>query len=266
MMSGTIDPDRVRALTDAAGVTFADAARDAGLNPAHLGADPETAARIGLFLELHIEQGRGLIDLDSPVAVASSILAHGRWRLAFRGQGNHAGATAMQGRQDPLVAAARAVTAIRDTALSIAGSRATVGRIEVTPGGTNVIPSSVTSWLDARGETAKDTRLLVAEIARLSDGLAAEEGCSVVVTEESWSDAVSFDARLLERLSSALGGVPALASGAGHDAGVLSSVAPTAMLFVRNPTGISHAPEEWAELEDTLAGIDALETVLRSLL
>ncbi|TFC58444.1 allantoate amidohydrolase [Cryobacterium sp. TMB1-7] len=264
LLSGAIDADTARALTDRAGITLAEAAKTAGLNPAHLGRDQAALDRIGIFLELHVEQGRRLIDLGEPVAVASSILAHGRWRLSFTGQGNHAGATPMTGRRDPMVAAAHAIVAVQQAALANPGARATVGRIEAIPGGTNVIPSVVTAWLDARADTDDQARAVVADItARLQ---APHSGCAATVVEESWTGTVTFDPELAARLALALGGVPALATGAGHDAGVLAARLPTAMLFVRNPTGISHSPEEFATLADCLAGVEALDTLLRELL
>jgi N-carbamoyl-L-amino-acid hydrolase len=264
LLSGAIDPDVARALTDRTGLTLAEAAVTAGLNPAHLGRDQQALDRIGIFLELHVEQGRGLIDLGEPLAVASSILAHGRWRLSFTGQGNHAGATLMAGRRDPMVAAAHAIVAVQQAALASPGSRATVGRIEAVPGGTNVIPSAVHAWLDARAETDAQALAVVADI---TDRLhSAHTGCAASVVEESWTSTVTFDPELAARLALALGGIPALPTGAGHDAGVLAARLPTAMLFVRNPTGISHSPEEFATLDDCLAGVDALHTVLRELL
>ena len=264
LLSGAIDPDTARSLTDRAGITLAEAAATAGLNPAHLGRDQQALDRIGIFLELHVEQGRGLIDLGEPLAVASSILAHGRWRLSFTGQGNHAGATLMTDRRDPMVAAAHAIVSVQEAALASPGSRATVGRIEAVPGGTNVIPSAVHAWLDARAETDAQARAVVADItARVQ---APHAGCSATVVEESWTSTVTFDPGLAARLALALGGIPALPTGAGHDAGVLASALPTAMLFVRNPTGISHSPEEFATLADCLAGVEALDTLLRELL
>ncbi|NQX29104.1 allantoate amidohydrolase [Microbacteriaceae bacterium VKM Ac-2854] len=249
-----------QSLTDAEGITLAEAARDAGLDPALLGRDDEALARIGLFIELHIEQGRGLIDLGAPLAVASSILAHGRWRLRFRGQGDHAGTTRMRERRDPMVAAARAIVAVQEAALDTADARATVGRLRVTPGGTNVIASSVDAWLDARAGSDADTRALVAEI----EGRVRRVDPDVELIEESWSSLVRFDGTAA--ISQALGGVPLLASGAGHDAGVLATRVPSAMVLVRNPSGVSHAPEEFAEHEDCLAGVDGLERLLRSVL
>ncbi|TFD29847.1 allantoate amidohydrolase [Cryobacterium cryoconiti] len=269
LLTGGIDAGRARALVDADGVTLAEAAHRAGLDPAHLGVDREALARIGLFIELHVEQGRGLIDLGRPVAVASSILAHGRWRLTVTGQGNHAGATLMGDRRDPLLAAARAVVAVQDEALNHPGARATVGRLEVVPGGTNVIASSVHAWLDARAPTDAATRDLVTAIEAAVGEAVTVNGCSVAVTEESWTGTVTFDAVLVGRFRAVLGGgalVPALPTGAGHDAGVLAASVPSAMLFVRNPTGVSHSPEEFAEVDDCVAGIDALASLLRSLL
>jgi N-carbamoyl-L-amino-acid hydrolase len=258
LMVGAIDPDRVLALRDADGVTFADAAKRVGFSTAHLGADPAAVARIGVFVELHIEQGRGLVELGSAIAAASRILAHGRWTLTFRGQGNHAGATRMADRDDPMVSAARAVLEIEQAARSVTGARATVGRIAAIPGGANVIASSVTLSLDARASSDAETRALVADIA---DRVGATE-----FVENSWSPEVAFDAGLIEAMAEAVGPMPVLPSGAGHDAGILASAVPSAMLFVRNPTGISHAPEEFAEPADRAAGVAALDRVLRSLL
>lgn len=145
LLTGAIDPYRARSLTDSSGTTFAEASRCAGIDPAHLGPDPETLGRIGTFVELHVEQGRGLIDLGRPVAVASSILGHGRWRLSFTGEGNHAGTTLMTDRSDPMVAAARLITAVQAQARAISGARATVGRIVPVPAAPTSSPLAWTS-------------------------------------------------------------------------------------------------------------------------
>src|SRR5215472_1923795 len=130
---GQADPAQVRGLRDPDGVTFERAARYAGLDPSGLG-PVRWAAEAAGFVELHVEQGRGLADLGQPVAVGTAILAHGRWRMEFTGEGNHAGTTRMAGRRDPVVATSRAVLAARDLALAAdnapadSNARATVGR------------------------------------------------------------------------------------------------------------------------------------------
>jgi beta-ureidopropionase / N-carbamoyl-L-amino-acid hydrolase len=241
------------------------------VDPARIGRDDDRLAELAAFVELHVEQGRALADLGAPVAVASGILAHGRWRLRFTGEGNHAGATPMAGRRDPLAAAAAAILAARANATSHddprngRNARATVGRLGVVPGGTNVIASRVDAWLDLRGDADASTRSLLAEVLAAAEEAAAEYGCALEVTEESYVDAVTFDLALRDRLGEALGGPPVLATGAGHDAGVLAAELPTAMLFVRNPTGVSHSPFETASDDDCRAGVEALTAVLRDL-
>lgn len=265
LMTGAIDADKARSLRDDQGTTFAEAAAANGIDPRFLGQDRETLSKIGTFVELHVEQGRGLIDLDRAVAIGSSILGHGRWRLSVHGQGNHAGTTLMADRKDPMVAAARIIVSIRDSAKSHPRARATVGRLQPVPGGTNVIASRVDFWLDVRHPDDAVTAAVVEDILGNARFLAAEEGCSVELREESLSRTVHFDRPLRDCLELLLPDSPVLDTGAGHDAGVLSEVTPTAMLFVRNPTGISHSPEEHVENDDAETGAAALATALEGL-
>jgi len=256
IITGALDAERARGLRDADGRTMAEAMTAAGHEPARLGPDPETLARIGAFVELHVEQGRGLADLDRPVAVGSSIWPHGRWRLDLAGEANHAGTTRLEDRRDPMLALAAAVLSAREAATA-QGCVATVGKVRVEPNGVNAIPSAVTAWLDARGPAAPGVRAVV-------DAVAARAGVAPV--EESWTAETTFDGTLSRQLTGLLDDAPLLATGAGHDAGILAAAGiPTAMLFVRNPTGVSHSPAEHAETEDCLAGIEALTTVAREL-
>ena len=116
VITGVLSPDRALALRDADGVTMAEAMRAAGRQPERLGPDPEALARIGSFIELHIEQGRGLIDLGRAVAVGSGLWAHGRWRIEIPGEANHAGTTRLSDRRDAVIGCARAVLAARAAA------------------------------------------------------------------------------------------------------------------------------------------------------
>lgn len=267
LLTGKITADRARALTDREGDTLADVFARGGIDPHRIGRDDEALGRIGRFIELHIEQGRGLIDLNEPIAIASSVLGHGRWRVRVTGQGNHAGTTLMRDRSDPMVAAAAMVSAVSALAREVDDARATVGRFEPFPGGTNVIASAVDFWLDARHLDDATTRALVARIAAACEEIAAAHGCAVTVSEESWSPTVDFDAGVARELAAALPSAPLLGTGAGHDAGILSEFVPSGMLFTRNPSGISHSPEEHAEDADAnhsaVALADALQGMLR---
>ncbi|GAA4025178.1 allantoate amidohydrolase [Arthrobacter methylotrophus] len=266
LLTGAIAVDKALNLRDVDGNTFADVARGNRLDPRRVGRDPEAIARIGDFVELHVEQGKGLGHGGPAIAVGSSILGHGRWKLSVSGQGNHAGTTLMADRADPMVAAAQIVVAVRDTAARQPDARATVGRLTPVPGGTNVIASRVDLWLDARHPDDAVTAQLISAIYGVAREIAASEGCAVTLTEESYSGTVHFDPGLSRRIGELLPGAPVLATGAGHDAGVLAGHVPSAMLFVRNPSGISHSPEEYVADEDTAAGAIALADVLEGLL
>ncbi|GAA1830248.1 allantoate amidohydrolase [Actinomadura chokoriensis] len=261
LLAGAIDPARARALTDGDGHTFAEVMHNAGLDPEAIGPDDGLLGRIACYVELHVEQGRAL---DVPVGVASSIVPHGRWRFGFTGEGNHAGTTALADRRDPMLPFARMVIAAREAA-ERNGTVATIGKVGVVPGGVNAIASSVTAWLDARGPADDAVRRTVKEVDEAARVAARPHRVSVDLAEESYTEIVDFNLALRDRVATALGGVPVLPTGAGHDAGVLSARLPTAMLFVRNPTGVSHAPAEFAEPADCLAGVEALTAVLDDL-
>jgi N-carbamoyl-L-amino-acid hydrolase len=262
LATGAIEPDHALGLKDAGGSTLAEVMGARGRDPRAAGR-AEWLADVKYYVELHVEQGRWLAPHAAAVGVASAIWPHGRWRLDFCGQGNHAGATAMVDRYDPMLTYAAAVLAARELALD-SGQRATMGRVEVEPGSTNSIPSRVTAWLDARAESGAELDALVAGIIDRAETAAREDGTTVEVRAESITGAVEFDAALQHRLAALLD-APVLPTGAGHDAGILGAILPTAMLFVRNPTGISHAPQESAAPEDIDAGVTALARVVREL-
>ncbi len=262
LVTGALSADKALGLKDRDGLTLAEVMTARGRDPRNVGRT-DLLDSIGTFVELHVEQGRSLVHSDAAVGVATAIWPHGRWRLDFCGEANHAGATLMQDRHDPMQAYAATVLASRQLATD-AGARATFGRLEVEPGGTNAIPSRVRAWLDARAADEGELDRMVDDIVRQARAAAEHDGTTVTLTTESVSPAVEFDVPLRDRLASLLD-APVLPTGAGHDAGVLSPHVPTAMLFVRNPTGVSHSPAELAEDADCEAGVDALATVVRSL-
>ncbi|HTY70929.1 MAG TPA: allantoate amidohydrolase [Actinomycetes bacterium] len=254
LLSGALPPARLRDLRDRDGRTAADALAELDLpappGPADLLQTPSA------FVELHVEQGRDLVDRGAAVAVATAIRPHGRWRLDLPGRADHAGTTALADRDDPMLHLADAVLAARQEA-EAAAALATVGRVHVEPNATNAIPSLVRAWLDVRGADETSVRAVVT-------GVGAAAGVEPV--EESWSPETRFPEQLRERLAATLGGVPRIPTGAGHDAGVLAAAGvPAAMIFVRNPSGVSHSPVEHAEPGDCVSGVLALADVLEEL-
>jgi hydantoinase/carbamoylase family amidase len=265
LLTGLLPPGTARELRDGAGVSLADAMTSAGCDPARLGPDEELVASIGAFVELHVEQGRAL---DAAIGVAQGIWPHGRWRFGFTGRADHAGTARLPDRRDPMLPYATTVLAARECAARL-GTLATFGKVLAEPGGVNAVSSSVRAWLDARAPDQESLALTVDETRAAAELAAAEHGVELAIAVESVTPPVGFNpdlrARIVGTLATAGIGAPVLPTGAGHDSGVLASRVPTAMLFVRNPTGVSHAPAEHAELADCELGVTALAAVLEDL-
>jgi acetylornithine deacetylase/succinyl-diaminopimelate desuccinylase-like protein len=210
----------------------------------------------GAWVELHHEQGPRLALADEPLALVTAIVGYKRAERVIEGRAGHAGTTPMEGRDDALVAAAEEVLRIRDVARGIDGAVATVGRLDVEPGGVNVIPGRVRLTIDARAPD--DERL-----ARLLDGLGIDAAGATPPTRLGGPPVDALRAAIAAR------GLPVveLASGAGHDAGVLARAGvPSAMLFVRALNGgLSHSPDELSSPEDAALAVDVLTDALDGL-
>jgi acetylornithine deacetylase/succinyl-diaminopimelate desuccinylase-like protein len=207
------------------------------------------------FLELHVEQGPRLEMLDAPLAVVSGIAASARGEVVFEGAAGHAGTTPMAARRDALVEAAGFVLQLRDAAAAVEEGVATVGRIAVEPGASNVIPCRVVVSVDVR---APDE----ARVERMLDVVPAELPRTAAVPMSAVPTAalrVELEARELP--------VVTLPSGAGHDAGVLAAAGvPTGMLFVRSLNGgVSHSPDEHSDAGDIEQAVAVLGGALRRL-
>ena len=208
------------------------------------------------FLELHIEQGPRLAEAGAALGVVTSIVGVARGQLVVEGHAGHAGTTPMATRDDALVKAAELVLRIRDAARSIDGAVATVGQLEIEPGAANVIPSRVTVEVDARAPDSERCR-------RLVDMLGLEPTYRSAPAQL----APELQALLREEIESRGLPVVELASGAGHDAGILAAAGvPSAMLFVRSLSGgVSHSPDEHSSEEDVALAVEVLTAALRSL-
>jgi allantoate deiminase len=208
------------------------------------------------FLELHVEQGPRLADRDVPVGIVTGIVGYARGELVVLGREGHAGTTPMPARDDALVTAAAEILRVRDAALGIEDAVATIGIVEVEPGGANVIPSRVRMSLDAR---APDTERLNALVAAI--------GFEPAYRVEPARFTGSAREALREEIVARGLDVVELPSGAGHDAGILASAGvDAAMLFVRSLNGgVSHSPDEASSDEDVELATDVLAGALRRL-
>jgi N-carbamoyl-L-amino-acid hydrolase len=258
---GRLDVADVLARRDDDGITLADAMRAFGADPDGLPDAPSWLGRLRGFVELHIDQTRELAVLGAPAGAVGSLAARMRLALTFEGRADHAGTTRRSERRDALAAAARLIVAADELAGDDPDFLVTAARILVEPNAFTTVPAAVRLWIDAR--TPDDGRL-----AGWRDGLEARAaelaratGVRIGITTASRSEGVGFDGRVLSEMRE----LPRLVCFAGHDAGILAPAKPAGMVFVRNPSGISHAPEEEVDMEDAAAAANALLTTLERL-
>lgn len=256
-LAGTLDATLLQ-VCDEHGVAMAQALRDFDVDPLEI---PRCAAAgdIVAYLEAHIEQGPLLELMGAPLGVVTAIAGQSRLRFEWTGAGGHAGTVPMQSRADALTAACRWALAVERLAQETMGLVATVGRIDVEPNVPNCIPRRVRASLDIRHHDDAVRAAAIAPLVEFAEQLARDSRLGVRVEYDHQHDAVAMDAELTERLAesaAAAGFEPMrLVSGAGHDAGVMATVAPAAMLFVRSPGGVSHHPDEAVTREDVAAVI-----------
>ncbi|WP_349781288.1 allantoate amidohydrolase [Xanthomonas arboricola] len=236
-------------VTDAAGTDVASALAEWGLDIAHIQQAARAPGSVLAYLETHIEQGPVLEAEGLPVGIVTAIAAQRRFALRFDGRAGHAGTTTMALRRDALSAAAEALLAIEGIAR--AGSDdlvATVGKLQVAPGATNVVPGRVDCTLDVRAGDDATRDAAVLEIERALARISKTRNIAIAIDPLQTLAASPCAPALMTRLQHAVaaqGIAPRqLVSGAGHDAMVMAALCPTAMLFVRCAGGISHHPDE----------------------
>jgi allantoate deiminase len=259
-------PEDVLDQKDAQGVLMRDALLAFGGDPERAGAlrRPDVAA----FVEAHIEQGPVLEAEGLPIGVVTAIAGATRLEVGVDGVAGHAGATPMGLRRDAMTAAAEMVLAIEAYARNeLASLVATVGRLQVWPGATNVIPGHVQLAVDIRAPDDARRNVAVTDISERIEDIALGRGVRVSVAKSHEANAYVCDPNLVVGLARAVEavGVPPrlLPSGAGHDAMAMGKLCPAGMLFVRCKGGVSHNPLESISVEDCAIGLKALTRFAR---
>jgi allantoate deiminase len=253
-MAGSVDEDLL-ARTDSQGVTVREAIQAFGLDPDRIGEAGVNGPAVG-YLEFHIEQGPVLDGLGLSVGLVDAIVGLTRGELHFVGRANHAGTTPMTGRRDAAAGAAEWILEVERQGTQVPGLVATVGRIDTTPGATNVIAGECRCSLDVRHADDRQRTEAVATLLAAAERIASARRLTVAWHPRLDQPAVSMDSGLVQTLERAVeqsGLAPHhMASGAGHDAMIMAQRMRTAMLFLRSPGGISHHPAE-SVLEDDVA-------------
>src|SRR3954447_18044662 len=258
--AGTLAPDEVRGLRDAAGVTLPDALAENDVDLDTMGEAelPDIAA----YLELHIEQGPRLEEMGKPAAAVIGCFGVERHAIAFKGKASHAGSTPMNLRHDAFLAAGRFGLAARDGAVEHEGV-ATIGTVKAAPGIPTIINQDCEVTLDQRAFTPEQLERMLADVKAASERIADEEGVEVSWRRIWQIDPVPFDDKLVELAARAVGEVtgdgdpPRLPSGALHDCAEVARRYPAVMVFSSSTDGVSHAPGEDTPEDDLRVALQA---------
>ena len=220
------------------------------------------------YLEVHIEQGPVLEHEGLSLGVVTAIAGQSRFRVTWTGKASHAGTTPPSLRRDALSGAAAFIREVEEASVKFDGLMATVGQFQVEPNVTNVVPERVLHSLDVRHQEDSVRNKACAWLAQRASELATVRRLAVdweplPVTEAKKCDTM-LSRRLLDAVRSVAGSARQLPSGAGHDAAILASLFPVAMLFVRCRDGLSHHPDEFVSLEDIRAALQVTVKFLSS--
>ena len=254
---------------DEEGLTLADWLRRYGQDPSRLTDARIPRGTLAAILELHIEQGPQLYETKTQIGVVQGIVGLKRWKCIATGFANHAGTTPMNRRRDALAAAAKDLLAVRDAVRAEPGRQVgTVGYMKAEPGAPNVIPGRVEFPVELRD---LDTVVIERMWTRIQQKFAEtdrEEGvetrCAVINDIAPALSDPSVQGAIRDAARSAGLSTADLPSGAVHDAGEISRIAPMGMIFVPSRDGISHAPQEFSTWDDVANGTEVLyRTILK---
>ena len=250
-------------LVSRSGKTIREGIKFIGGDPAKVNDVRRRKGDIAAYLELHIEQG-GILDSEKiNIGVVEGIVGINWWDVTIEGFANHAGTTAMNNRQDALLAAAKFIEAVNRVVTSVPGRQVgTVGRIQALPGAPNVIPGKVVLSLELRDLDAAKIKMLFEKIQTEAQKIAAESRTKFDFKEINVNIPAPTDPKIRSLISEAareLGLTTKLMpSGAGHDAQDMARLGPVGMIFVPSVGGISHSPREFSHSEDIANGANVL--------
>ncbi|WP_445289527.1 2-oxo-4-hydroxy-4-carboxy-5-ureidoimidazoline decarboxylase [Variovorax atrisoli] len=255
---------------DADGITMREAMQHAGLKLEDIPKIQRDPARYLGFVEVHIEQGPVLTELDLPLGIVTSINGSVRYVGEVIGMASHAGTTPMDRRRDAAAAVAELILYTEQRAAKDGDSVGTVGMLEVPSGSINVVPGRCKFSLDLRAPNDAQRDALASDVVAALKDICKRRGVRYELEETMRASAAPSDPAWQQRWEKAVDalGIPLfrMPSGAGHDAMKLHEVMPQAMLFVRGiNSGISHNPLESSTNDDIQLAVQAFELLLENL-
>ena len=225
-------------------------------------------------LELHIEQGKILEDRKIDIGIVKSIPSISRFKVTVTGQAGHSGTILMNQRADALVTASEIITFVNKLALKISKNSnqhfvSTIGKIDVHPNSAAIIPGLVEMTIDLRATSQNSRQEFINTLEQKILSINENNDCKIKMKDIAFAPFVEMDKELIalfKKSSDSLGfSSNIMNSGAGHDTAQLSRVAPAAMIFIPCKDGLSHCPEEYAEVSDIAKGTEVLYNMIENL-
>jgi len=266
-MAGKLSEDLLGSLKDDEGRNLGKAIEMMGGNPAKIIEAKRSSNDIRVFLELHVEQGPILFSKKIPMGVVTGICGIHRGKVEVMGKCDHSGTTPMEVRNDALTAASEVILALEKICRQLDEVVGTIGRIEIFPNSSNVVPGNVTLIMEVRSLVDSMAMEAVSLFRKALKKIEEERGTIIQFESEISSNPVVFNSKMVKLIVGACKrchiSYQEMSSGAGHDASHMASMAPTGMIFIPSKDGKSHCPEEWSKFEHICLGAEVLaETIL----
>lgn len=263
---GTVHEEEMSEIFDENGISFKEALEKAGFGFKKTLDEKSIEA----FIELHVEQG-GVLEIENKsIGVVHHIVGQNRYIVSVNGEANHAGTTPMGYRRDSLHGASRIISEIMSKAEEYGDPLvATVGKLDLVPNTSNVVPGKAVFTLDIRHIDKGVMKKYIEEIMSIMSRICEEMDLGLEIEKYMDGEPVAMNENLVETIRSLCEekgmNYRMMHSGAGHDAQIMALRVPTALIFVPSHKGISHNPEEYTDLRDLAEGVKVLIETLYKL-
>lgn len=262
-MAGLLSRESLDIFRDRDGISMARAMKESGLDPDRVGEAVRPKGSLRAFIELHIEQGPILESEGLDLGFVKTIVGITQREVEIIGRADHAGTTPMDMRCNALLAASEAALFIDRAAREAGeGTVGTIGRMEVYPGGSNIVPGKVFFTIDVRSADIERLERVVNTFGSFLKDMEKKHGVTVSVKDKLTVPPVDLCLEILglfEEEAGKLGySAKVMQSGAGHDAMIMASITDAGLLFVPSRGGRSHCPEEWTDYEQIKKGVDVI--------
>ena len=262
-MTGQVTYEDLVKNKDEAGISMAEAFESFGFDPKLIGKAARKPDEIKAFIELHIEQGPVLETESIDVGIVTSIVGIREFKVLIKGRPDHAGTTPMTLRKDALCAAAEIIAKLPEYAKTAGdGTVATVGVLNVKPGAANIVPGEVEFTVDIRSEQTSAIQVVYEKIEKKLNDLVQLKGVQFEIDMLLSVEPVAMSSGLTEIFKNQANqnqiSYKMMSSGAGHDAMIMASLAPSGLIFVPSKEGRSHCKEEWTDYDALQKGIELI--------